>query len=104
MFEEFASIKEELGVSFGALFAIVSPVIKFYVASINRRFRELEGKIRDLQKEGDNRSAKLYVRLDELKDDVHKVETVIAKQLAVLSGDIKLIQSHLFNGKRGKNE
>ena len=94
MFEEFGQIKEELGVSFATLAAVVTPLIKGYVASVNRRFKELKEDFDKLEEKSDMRQRKIYEKVSEMVSGLHSLDL----KVTALRGDFKALQTQI-NGK-----
>lgn len=100
MFEDFKAIKEELGASFAAAFALLAPAVKLYIASINRRFSEMKAEIDKLEAEGDRRSKRLFESMEKVTTELHAMNLQITDKFLNLKAEIKVLQSQIINGRK----
>lgn len=100
MFEDFKAIKEELGASFAAAFAILAPAVKLYIASINRRFAEMKAEIDKLEADGDRRSKRLFESMEKINNELHNMNLQISDKFLSLKAEVKVLQSQILNGRK----
>ena len=79
MFEDFGQIKDELGASFALFSAVIFPIAKLYIASINRRFAELKREIEKVEGDRDRLSKRLFEAFDGIKSEIHALSLKIAQ-------------------------